>query len=66
VDIALGILVAQEQHLGNDEIRQLIIDAPAQKDNPIAQQTRIDIVRALTAPRLLNHDGNILAVSHIH
>src|SRR5579863_1772996 len=57
-DVLLGILALEEEHLGDDKIRDLVVDGSTKKDNVVAQQTGVDVVGALAPTRLLNHHGN--------
>jgi hypothetical protein len=40
--------------LGHDEVRDVLGDRRAQKDDPLVEQARVDVERALTARRLLD------------
>src|SRR6185369_15039094 len=52
----------EEQQLGDDQVREIVIDAAAEDDDPVSEETRIDVVRALTTARLLDDDGNQVGV----
>ena len=63
---ALGVLVAEEQQLGDDEVGHVVVDLPADEDDPVAQQAGVDIVTPLAAPRLLDNDRNEVVVACCH
>src|SRR5690606_31803215 len=57
-DILLRILGFKEQQLCNDERGHVILDLPGHEDDPLPQETRINIETAFAAIRLLDDDGN--------
>ena len=57
-NVLFRILALQKQHLGDDEIGDLVVDGSTKKDNVVAKQTGVDVVGALAPARLLNHHGN--------
>src|SRR5437773_10769858 len=46
------------EELGDDEVRDLVVDRGAQKDDPLVEQARVDVEGALAARGLLDHHGN--------
>src|ERR1700678_318382 len=58
LDVFFWVFAGEKQHLGNDEVGNLVIDGRSKKDDVIAKQTGIDIVGALAATRLLDHHGD--------
>ena len=46
------------QQLGDDEVRDLIIDRGADEDDPLVEQTAVDVELALTAGGALDDHGN--------
>src|SRR5690606_1431884 len=63
MNIFIGIFRLQEQELLHYQVRHVIFNRPNQENNPLLQQARINIVRALTARRLLYNDGHQAAVN---
>src|SRR5690606_14298206 len=57
-DVLLGVLGLEEQHLRDDHVGDVVVDAADQEDHPFLQQARVDVVRALAAAGLLDHHGN--------
>src|SRR5690348_1725410 len=56
LDVLLGILRFQEQHLGDHQIGDVVVDRADQEDDAFLQQPRIDVERTLAARGLLDHD----------
>ncbi len=54
LDVFVGILGLQKQHLGDHEVGNLVVDGRAQQDDAVFEQTGEDIVGALAAVRLLD------------
>ena len=55
VNIRLIVLIAQKQHLRDDQVGHVVIDAAAEKDNAVLQQTGINIVGPLAAAALFDN-----------
>ncbi len=53
-DVLLGILGLQVQQLGDDQVRDLIVDGRAEEDDPLVEQTAVDVERSLSARGLLD------------
>src|SRR5437867_3341517 len=58
VDVLVGVLGLEEQHLRDHQVREVVLDERRQKDDPLPQQSREDVERALTARRLLHDHRN--------
>src|SRR2546425_9510127 len=58
VDVLVGVLGLEEQHLRDHQVREVVLDERRQKDDPLPQQSREDVERALTAGRLLHDHRN--------
>src|SRR5207237_4328985 len=56
VDLLVGILALEEQHLRDDHVRDVVVDGRAKEDDAVLEQPRVDVVRSLTAVRLLDHE----------
>src|SRR3954465_10312823 len=56
VDVLVGILGLQMDHLGDDEVRDLVVDRGAEEDDPLVEQSRVDVEEALASRGLLD-DG---------
>jgi len=56
VDVGLVVLVGQDQHLGDDDVGDLVVDGRAEHDNPVLEQARVDVHRPLFATVPLDHD----------
>src|SRR3546814_8535602 len=55
-DVLLGVLGLEEQHLRDDDVGDVVVDAADQEDHPLLQQARIDVVRALAAAGLRSEE----------
>jgi hypothetical protein len=55
LDVALRVLVVEEEELGNDCIGDLVVNGGAEEDDAVAQQAGIDVVYALAAVAALDH-----------
>src|SRR3546814_5619546 len=55
LDVLLGVLRLEEQHLRNNHVGHVVVDAADQEDHPLLQQARVDVVRALAAAGLFDH-----------
>jgi hypothetical protein len=58
VDVLFRILHLEEEELRDHEIGDVIIDARADENDAILEESRINIVAALTATGLFDNDGN--------
>ena len=56
VDVLVGVLALEEEHLRDDQVGGLVGDRADQEDHALAQQARVDVVRALAAAGLLDDD----------
>jgi hypothetical protein len=65
VNVALAVLVAQKQHLGDDQIGHGVVDPAAEEDDAVLQEPRVDVVRPFAPTGLLNDDGHQgLVIAH--
>ena len=65
MNVALAVLVAQEQHLGDDQVGHGVVDSAAEENDAVLQEPRVDVVRPLAPTGLLNDDGHQgLVVAH--
>ena len=46
------------EELRDDEVRDLVVDRRAEEDDPLVEQARVDVERALAARGLLDHHRN--------
>ena len=53
-----GFSVSRIEQLGADQRRHAVVDRAVQEDDPLAQQAREDVERALAAAGLLDHHGH--------
>ena len=58
VDVLFRVLHLQEQHLGDDEVRDVIVDGRADEDDAVLEQARIDVVATLPAAGLFDDHGD--------
>ena len=58
IDVFVRVIRFQEQQLGANQARYAIVDRPDQKDDPLFEQTRINVVGALPTIGLLDHHGD--------
>ncbi len=56
VDVGFGVLVGQDEHLGDDQVGHGVIDGGAQDDDAILEQAGIDIHRPLFTTAPFDHD----------
>jgi hypothetical protein len=54
-DILVGVVGLEVEQLGDDEVRDLVVDGGADHHDPVLQQPRVDVERALAARGLLHH-----------
>jgi hypothetical protein len=57
-DVLVGVVGLEVQQLGDDEVRDLVVDRLADEHDPLAEEPRVDVVRALAAGGLLDDDGD--------
>ena len=53
-DVLVGVLGLEVDELGDDEVRDVLVDRRAEEDDPLVQQARVDVERALAARGLLD------------
>src|SRR6478672_7719343 len=66
VDVLVRILGFEVDHLGDDEVRDLVVDRRAEEDDPLVEQARVDIEGALPARGLLNDGRNDEIRGRVH
>ena len=54
-DVLVGVLGLEVEELGDDEVRDLVVDRRAEEDDALVEQARVDVERALSARGLLDH-----------
>jgi hypothetical protein len=58
VDVRLGVVELQEQHLGHDQVGAVVVDGALQKYDAVLEQAAVDIERPFFAAGLFNHIWN--------
>ena len=58
VDVGLGILELQVQHLGHDQVGAVVVDLAQQEDDAVLEQPAVDVEDALFAAVLFHHERN--------
>src|SRR3954470_13570779 len=54
-DVLVGVLALQMQELGHDQIRDLVVHRRPEEDDPLVEETGVDVERAFTARGLLDN-----------
>src|SRR5829696_3574028 len=57
-DVLVRVLGLEVQHLGDDQVGDLVVDRRAEEDDAFVEQPGVDVERALAARRLLNDHRN--------
>ena len=57
-DLLFRVFRLQKEQLRGDQVGDVVVDRMAQKDDPILEQPRIDVVGAFAAARLLDDHRN--------
>ena len=65
VDIFLGILSFEEQHLGHDPVGGVTGDSLTKEDDSLAQKPGINVKGPFSPAGLLNHNGDHLSISRV-
>src|SRR5213594_5151931 len=58
LDVLVGILGLQEEHLGDDQVGDLVLDVGREEDDPLLEEPGEDVVRPLPARGLFDHHRN--------
>ena len=58
VDVPLGVLGLEEEHLRDDQVGHLVVDLLAEEDDPLAQQLRVDVEGPVAPVPLLDDGGD--------
>ena len=70
VDIERNVLVRvlglEEQHLGDHDVRHVVLDRANDEDQAVLQEARIDVVCPLAARRLLDDHRDQVQCSLVH
>ena len=53
-DVLVGVLGLEVDQLGDHEVRDVLVDRRAEEDDPLVEQARVDVERALAARGLLD------------
>ena len=53
-DVFIGVFRFEEDQLGDHQRRDVVVDPTGDEDNPFTKQTRVNVVGAFAATRLLN------------
>ncbi len=53
-DVLVGVFGLEEQHLGDDDVGDVVVDRRAEEDDAVLEQARVDVVAALAAVGLLD------------
>src|ERR1039457_1413033 len=64
--ILIGVLRLQKQQLCYHDIGHVIIDRTDDEDDPLLEQPRINVIRALAPGGLLDDDGNQIQATLVH
>lgn len=65
-DVFFGVLHLQEEKLSDDRVGHAVINRRANEDNPIFEEAGVDIVGALSTPRLFNDARDKVVGFRIH
>src|SRR5207247_8120230 len=63
-DVLVRILRLEMEKLRHDQVRDLVVDGRAEEDDPLVEQARVDVERALAARGLLDHHRNHMVLDH--
>ena len=55
LDVLVRVLALEEQELGDDDVRHVVVDGAAEEDDAVLQQPAEDVPGALAAVRRLDH-----------
>src|SRR2546428_776472 len=58
LDVLVGILGLQEEHLGDDQVGDLVLDVGREEDDPLLEEAGEDVVRPLPARGQFDHNRN--------
>ena len=65
-DVLVRVLGLEEQHLGDDDVRHVVIDRPDDEDDPFLEEAGVDVLSPLAARSLLYDDGDQVQGSFVH
>src|SRR5438876_348120 len=58
LDVLVRVVGLEVDHLGDDEVRHIVVDRRAKEDDPLLQHPRVDVAEALSAGGLLDDTGD--------
>jgi hypothetical protein len=58
LDVLLRVLGLEEQQLGDDQVRDVVLDRVAQEDDAVLQEPRVDVEGSLAAGARLDDHGD--------
>jgi hypothetical protein len=65
-DVLVGVLALQVQQLRHHQVRDGVVDRRAKEDDPVLEQAREDVERALAPAGLLDDDRDQIRIGHEH
>src|SRR5581483_1665148 len=66
VDVAIGVVGLEVDHLRAHQVRDRVVDRCADEDDVLLQQARVQVVGTLAAVRLLDDGGNEVVEDRVH
>src|SRR5438093_1334172 len=64
--VAFGVLGLEEQQLGDDQIRHVVLDHVADENDPFLEQAREDVVGTLASTGLLDDHRHVVPRRQSH
>jgi len=58
VDVLVGVLGLEEEQLGDDDVRHVVVDLRPQHHDPVLEQAAVDVVHPLAPMGLLDDVGS--------
>ena len=55
VNVGLGVVELQEQHLGHDQVGAVVVDHALQEDDPVLEQPAVDVEDPFFAAAAFHH-----------
>lgn len=62
VDVLFRVSHLEEQELGDDGVRHVVVNGGADEDDAILQEAGVDVKGAFAAAVLLHYHGNVIGV----
>src|SRR6266511_2895770 len=66
LELLVGVLALQVEQLGHEQVGDGVVDRRAEEDDPLVQQPRVDVERALAAVGLLDDDRDQIVRGGLH